>query len=235
MINKEENERKNVQLLNLYNENKDGFLLEYIKIYKDENPPDRLNEFGIVDTENYDGDIGVLFIAKESNGWSNEDFEKNKTFRQWLHDISSSNNFEKDSHTQKHPTMWYNVGRWAKFLTTDHDDIEALSSQKIEALSAIGRIAYTNVNKVRGSSSSGKMYDKIAKSDVARKLLGKEIEIIKPKIIVCCGTYNTVKETIKNKKIKNEIIENIKVIAMPHPASRINKFKMLEDLKSGMV
>ena len=40
MINKEENERKNVQLLNLYNENKDGFLLEYIKIYKDENPPD---------------------------------------------------------------------------------------------------------------------------------------------------------------------------------------------------
>ena len=25
MINKEENERKNVQLLNLYNENKDGF------------------------------------------------------------------------------------------------------------------------------------------------------------------------------------------------------------------
>ena len=49
------------------------------------------------------------------------------------------------------------------------------------------------------------MYDKIAKSDVARKLLGKEIEIIKPKIIVCCGTYNTVKETIKNKKIKNEI------------------------------
>ena len=91
------------------------------------------------------------------------------------------------------------------------------------AINAIGSIAFTNINKVRGKEASKKEYHQLANTSVAVNLMKKEIEIINPKTIVCCGTARFVLPLLKD--------FSGRVIIMPHSGARKNTIRMLESLK----
>ena len=197
------------------------FLEEYVKAFKDDLAACRINEFGIIDESRYDADNGILFVCRETNGWSNKDYESGCLFRRWMQNISQ-NGLEGQGHIKKHPNMWYNIGRWYTLIEDPAIPLDKVASMKRSAINAIANIAFTNVNKVRGRQNSGKDYAQLACSQIAGDLLQREIEIINPKTIVCCGTSDVV---------LNRISEySGRVIIMPHAGARKGTVKMLTDL-----
>ena len=111
MVDIKKNNEINERLRNLYLRYTDAFLVAYAEAFRAD-PPPRINEFGIINTRKYDADNGILFIGKETNGWSDEDFNRGILFREWMRDISL-NGFDGHGHVKRHPTIWYNMGRWA--------------------------------------------------------------------------------------------------------------------------
>ena len=221
MIDVKENELINIKLDTLYKKHTPDFLDEWHKAFN-EVPPSRINEFGIINIENYDKDNGVLFICRETNGWDNQDYSSGCLFRKWMCDITKEGLAGK-GHIKKHPNMWYNVGRWIMLMQVPETSIEELALLKEKAIPAIGQIAFTNINKVRGKEQSRKEYNILAKSSVVGEVLKREIEIINPKVIVCCGTGWVFDYHVQN--------YSGKVIYMPHPGARLNTEKMLMNLK----
>lgn len=221
MIDKQKNESINNKLKDEYERHTSEFLEEWGKAFR-EVAPNRINEFGIIDEERYDAENGILVIGKETNDWSNEDYEKGCLFRGWMEGITR-NGLPKGEHVSKHPNMWYNIGRWIMLIKNPHRSLEELSYEKASAINAIGNIAFTNINKVRGKAQAEKEYHQLASTSVAMNLLKKEIEIINPKTIVCCGTARYVLPLLRAFPGK--------VVIMPHSGARKSTIKMLESLK----
>lgn len=223
MINNVKNKRINNSLRKLYEEKTEEYLKIWQKYYIFKTP-ERINEFGIIDTNSYDAENGVLFVAKETNGW---DYSDGITFRHWV-EVMAKNNKVTGDIASKHPQIWYNLGRWAKFIFDPKLDKFCLSQEK--NVSSLKNIAITNLNKAEGGSVSGKAFRKIIKEDIVTDILNAEIIKLKPKLIVLCG--------IKKKHIPNivEKIDNaITIIEMPHPSARnISKIEMLEQLERGL-
>ena len=59
MIDRDRNRKINAALSTLYERYSAAYLTAYIKAFRDENPPERINEFGIIDEERYDADNGI--------------------------------------------------------------------------------------------------------------------------------------------------------------------------------
>ena len=224
MIKPNDNAIINAKLSALYEEYAEDFLKEWVLAFPDdvEGPPCRINEFGIIDINNYDSDNGILFICRETNNWENKHFAEGVLFRNWMHDIACEG-LANRGHITKHPNMWYNIGRWIMLLTEPERKPEEIVDVKSEAISAIGKIAFTNVNKVRGKKVSKKEYFKLASNPLVKELLRKEIEIINPKIIVCCGTARP--SFPLPKSFTGE------VYVMAHPGARTGNLQMLLELK----
>ena len=214
MINKEANKRVNRELDKLYKSCASEFLSEWSRAFTD-TAPESINNFGIVDGEKYDADNGVLFIGKETNNFSHSQY------RDWLFWLSRQSSLRGTNIT---PNMWYNVGRWAYLSKHPEKDVQNIAALKADALKFIGTIAFTNVNKVYGKSQSKEEYYRVATSDIAGSVLRQEIEIIKPKMIVCCGTGDIF--------LRHVPIFSGKIIFMPHPGARKNTEEMLRDLKN---
>lgn len=221
MVNVKENELINNQLDELYEKYTAEFLKEWQKAFQDA-PPFRINEFGIINEQKYDVEKGILFICRETNGWEDEDYSNGVLFRSWMADISEKG-LQGETHIKQHPNMWYNIGRWILLINSPETPIENIASLRKEALKYIGQVAFTNINKVRGENASKEKYHKLTKAPVVGEVLKQEIEIIKPEIIVCCGTGGIFDKYIKN--------YGGKVIYMKHPGARVKKVKMLEELK----
>lgn len=223
MIHVEENGRINQALRDLYNAYSQEYLAAYRSIFArlDTDPPCRINEFGIIDEERYDTDAGVLFVARENNGWSNEEFEDGSLVRGWLEGISKEGTDGK-GHVQTYPRMWYNIGRWAMYLNGAEQSIEELAALKGPVLPALGTIAFTNLNKVRGYSRAGKEYRALAGAEISGRLLRAELELLRPKTVVCCGTVGYFQTHAPE--------FSGTVIGMPHPTARIGSAQMLRQL-----
>lgn len=222
----EKNKQINNALSQLYHENTEAFLSEWKKHYGNDGAPDRINEFGIVDPDTYDPENGILFIAKETNGW---DFSEGITFIPWLFGIARSCDFPESGIARKHPQVWYNIARWTKLILDPYTDQAALVKEKKKSLSSLKSIAFTNVSKVGGANSSRKAFWSLVESmnnenSIVLEILKKEIEIISPKYIVLCG----MKESYILKNIKTDA----KILEMPHPSSRnVSKEMMLAILE----
>lgn len=222
MVNQTINRHINAKLSELYLRFSDRYLASYTEVFQDDDPPCRINEFGIIDEERYDHENGILIIAKETDGWSNEDYASGLLFRGWMKDITYNGLHD---HARRHPIMWYNMARWVSFVADPEQQIDKLAD--LYPIAEIGRVAYTNMNKVRGGSQSGMQYWQMATMDISGEILREEIAILQPKIIVCCGTYR-------------EFIHHIPhysgiVIDMPHPGARKNKLDMLRTLASQLL
>ena len=212
LVNKIENIRKNNELRDLYIEK----TKEFLSACGDESQ-NRINEFGIIDSDNYETDKGILFIGKETNGWG---ILGKETFLDWINDIITG------KQTTKRPQIWYNLGRWAKFIANPEMNKEDLISERKDALSGLSKIAFTNVNKVGGGNVSGSEFWKLAENKEVREILKKEIDILSPEVIVLCG--------LKRENIGLDDTA-LSIIEMPHPSARnISKMEMIERLEVQM-
>ncbi len=220
-INANDNALINAKLAALYKKNTTEFLKVWSDAFNDI-PPCRINEFGIIDIHRYNTANGILFIGRETNGWSDEDYESGCLFRNWMREISQKG-LEGRCHIRRHPNMWYNIGRWALLLQSPDTSIDDLARIKEEAINALGTIAFTNINKVRGKNAIGKEYNRLAYTEIAQQLIRDEIYIIKPEIIVCCGTWRPVAEILSD--------FDGRIFHMPHPGARKSTKAILQDLK----
>ncbi len=218
MVRPEVNRAINERLRNAYRDAAEAILGEWQACFG-KTPPCRINEFGIIDEMRYDTEDGMLVIGRETNDWSDAEYEAGCLFRGWMEEITHKGLAGRGK-VRRHPNMWYNIGRWVTLWESPDTSLAELAEMKSEVLPAIGRIAFTNVNKVRGKAVSGNAYRRLAMSAAARSLLGKEIEILSPKAILCCGTAETVRECLTG--------YNGKLLCMPHPAARKSTLSMLE-------
>ena len=209
----------NEKLDALYERYREDYLAAYIRAFEDSKPPRRINEFGIIDVERYDPAVGILFLAKETNGWSNADYNDGVLFRGWLASMIENG---LSGHIKRHPIMWYNIGRWASYLNDQTQSIATLANEKARVISAIGTVAFTNMNKVRGMAQAQKEYWELAYADITGALLREELAILQPKVIVCCGTSHEFKHHIPD--YEGSILD------MPHPGARTSTLEMLEQL-----
>ena len=216
MVDKEINGRINAELDAIYKSFSAEFLSEWSAAFGAQ-APEYINNFGIVDTERYDAERGVLFIGKETNNFSHNHY------RDWLYWLSKQSSL---CGTDVTPNMWYNAGRWAYALAHPEARVQEIAGQRAESLSHIGTVAFTNVNKVFGRAQSKKEYYRVAFSDVAGKVLLGEIEILKPQTVVCLGTGDVFSHFVGN--------FDGKVIFMPHPGARKNTQDMIRRLKEQM-
>lgn len=224
MIDCKKNAQINAQLQALYEEYTADFLKEWSAAFQ-EKPPCRINEFGIIDEQRYDTHNGILFIGRETNDWSDKEYADGCLFRSWMGEITR-NGLAGHGHISLHPNMWYNVGRWTILLRSPSLKVEELAGMKPEAIHAIGTISFTNINKVRGKSRIGKEYYTLSHSAIVGEVLRREINIIRPKTIVLCGTEGPFHEHVQG------FTGN--VICMPHPGARKSTAAMLKELKRQM-
>ena len=137
MIDLDRNRKINAALSALYEEYCADYLTTYIQAFGDGNPPERINEFGIIDEERYDADNGILFVAKETNDWDNKDFQNGYFFRKWMNSITKQG---LSGHAKEHPLMWYNIGRWVSLLDNPSQSIPSLAEEKCDAIKKLGRL-----------------------------------------------------------------------------------------------
>ena len=223
MIDRDRNRKINAALSTLYEKYSAAYLTAYIKAFRDENPPERINEFGIIDEERYDAGNGILFIAIGRNNWEHENFHTGYFFREWMNSITKQG---LSGHAKEFPLMWYNIGRWVSLLDNPSQSIPSLAEEKSDAIKKIGTIAFTNINKVRGKEQAKNEYASLAYHDMSGMLLREELSIIQPKMIVCCGTYYEFAYHVRD--------FNGPVIAMPHSGARKNTITMLEQLRASL-
>ena len=226
MVNMKKNAEINERLRSEYQSVTAVFLNEWAKAFAEEIPPCRINEFGIIDESRYDTNNGILFICKETYGWKNEDYENGVLFRSWMEGITK-NSLGGGDHISQHPNMWYNIGRWAMLIENPNVSLTEVAKAKSSAITAIGNIAFTNINKVLGKETSKGEYHQLAKSQIAGDILRREIEIISPSVVVCCGTYYPIAEILSE--------YTSRVIVMPHPGARKGTIQMLSDLHRQLV
>ncbi len=232
-MNKQENERINKELRELYLKHTAEHRHTWKKCYGEE-PPKRINEFGVIDVKRYDVKNGILVIGRETNGvkgWFERNLDED-LFINWLNKISIN-----EGELPSHPSIWYNTARY--IMTVQGNKKDALEFENKKLLPALGTVAFTNINKVGGGSNSGKAYWKMYKKSGVIRLIVEEIEIIKPRYIILCDKYfakflteeNLAKLNIENYSALKECIDNNRLYAVPHPAARMSKEKMLNELE----
>ena len=132
----------NAKLKALYEQHTPEFLSAWEKAFKC-SAPCRMNEFGIIDVHRYNADKAILFIGRETNGWSDEEYRDGCLFRDWMHDISL-NGIKGRGHVSRHPNMWYNIGRWALLIQSPDTPIDEIVNAKEEAVKAWFACAFSS-------------------------------------------------------------------------------------------
>lgn len=223
MTVKARNQEINRQLDELYQSATEEFLWEYRRAFpNDPAPPSRLNRFGIIDTQRYDAASGLLIICQETRGWDNRDFGEDRLLRECLGAIAREGLFPE---ARPSALMWYNLGRWLTLIEDPQRDLPRLAREKGSVLPALGKAAFTNLNKVRGGSAPRGAYWKLTYTGAAKRTLQKELEILCPRRVLLCGTQwpfvNLVPE-----------FDRSKTLTMDHPGARKGIAQMLERLRA---
>ncbi len=174
------------------------------------------NEFfcrdGFINKETYEEQVNkVLFIAKESNvskGTDNDFF--------WLQSVA---NGKSDSKI---------LSRRISIMTNAYYNNFSCVNKSLDNLQ---KIAYMNINKSGGSSRTNatKLWEY---ANNHKDYIKKEIEIINPNLIVCCGklVYEIISDILDTKST------NPKIIEVYHPSYfYISDKKYLEQFKNALV
>ncbi len=162
----------------------------------------------------YDGIInegdfcGLLFICKESHIDKDEPIDKDNYF--WLREVAKG---------EKKPGLF---GTRLSIIANAYFNNN-------EGLSVLKKVALVNLNKRGGKSST-----EYKKLDIYTKkyatYIAKEIDIIKPKVIVLCGTKTLFDTYISKKLDKYKSEYSPKIISLYHPSyKRISHKNYLND------
>lgn len=132
---------------------------------------------GVVDTEHY---AGILFFLKEA-------YSREQVFGEW--------DLAKGLADTGPWGMWHHVAKWTYgLLNTDETCVAPFCDINWDMRNAMLRkIAVVNVKKVNGASTSeNEDLEQYVKNN--EDALRKEIVHVKPKIIICGGTFNFLKD-----------------------------------------
>lgn len=164
---------------------------------------------GIVNLESYNkSEIKILWILKEVNHDGDiEDWDMTKI----LQELKTENGIEKGFEKTFGPIVYTTYGILKKKIW---DEIPYYSKEP-EIIDVLKEIAYINVNKISGNSTTH--FSTLENAYIKNKaLLFEQINEINPSVIIYGGTFflfeNDIEKNIMNKSIKH--------IDAYHPAQR---------------
>lgn len=152
-------------------------------------------EDGIIDVDYWNqSKVKTLFLLKEAYSPKNVGFDLCSLVRQWLID---------DNIPRKGGT-WPNIARWSYGIkhTIYSGATKQFPDRRQERL-ALREVAVVNIKKSCGKRSS-KREDLISYIDSDFDLLMKQINLIRPNVVVCANTFGL---------IKSNLLEDIKKIS----------------------
>lgn len=156
-------------------------------IYNDwnQNHPGHFVSGGVIDEDMYDScDVKILFVLKEVNDINQLE---NWSLVQLMHDQIERMKFYR---------IWETVGLWSFGLQQGFPPYQKLNYMKEANITeGLLNIATTNLKKTGGTGESN--YEEIKEHAIANKELWmKEIEIIRPDVIICGGTFPIIQEIL---------------------------------------
>lgn len=184
---------------------------------------------------------GILFVGRATNGWHNQDYDVNSFFgngegqifnepnqMQWVEDQEGSI----DRYNTKKSPFW-------RIIKKVSESFYPSNWSSYIAWSDVAKVAPYDVPKGKSANPSTKLYN--AQIDVCKKIFAKEIEALKPKIVVfLTGYYNWAKDILTflnggkeptgyktrewgNSNMYNTYIykiNNINYVVSPHPQGK---------------
>ena len=120
----------------------------------------------------------VLFVLKESNA---KCADKNSSSLSWFRDFV-------EGCEDENPYL----------RTKLASAFNSITGSDLSAREAIKRIAIMNINKRGGTSSSIDSVLREYAKDYKERYIKKQIELIDPKYVVCCGVYGVINDTVYN-------------------------------------
>lgn len=184
--------------------------------WKDENPG-HFVDGGIVDEERYEKcETKILYLLKEVNDPIQE--------KDW----SLVNFIRSQIVTSKFYRSIGILGLWNFGLQQGFPSYMSIMKDKEKSMAeGLSDIAITNLKKTGGGGSSN-MADIMVHAKYTKELWVKEIELINPDIVVCCGTFSVVKEVLD---FQTDVCESgalygdalgTRFVEFPHPMYRIS-------------
>lgn len=159
-------------------------------LYNHFHPDGQIIQGGMLDEACFENSKGkVMYLLKEVN---DPECKYDWTLPGLLSSIQNKN--------KTFYRTWKNISRWT--LTTEHSDLtfRDIENNNYLLFDGLSLFATTNLKKIAGTGNSD--YEDIEKEAIKnRDEWLEEINIINPHVIICGGTYATVKNVLK---IKNE-------------------------------
>lgn len=150
-----------------------------------QNHPGHFVTGGVIDENMFNScEVKLLFLLKEVNDL---DRVENWSLVQLMQDQIESMKFYR---------IWETVGLWSFGLLQGFPPYKSFNHMKPANITeGLLNIATTNLKKTGGSGESN--YEEIRRHAIANKELWmKEIEIIKPTVVICGGTFSIIQEIL---------------------------------------
>jgi len=188
------------------------------KEWKDREPHKTNNNFikdGIIDIDRWNHvSTKVLFILREAYQHENE-----------TDGFNLVENLLAEEGQKKGKSTWRNLGKWAYLLQNypTENDIENVTRDWFYYEEAFLSSAIINVKKSGGKSRSD-IHEIIEIAKLDQDLLRKQVDLISPDIICCCGVFGSIK-VLWNETDMEEIghrlfkTKDYKIIDYWHPAT----------------
>jgi hypothetical protein len=143
---------------------------------------DHFVEDGIIDPDKWvEASTRILFILRETNGYR-------KSMAALIHKACTTH---PSSGLWDRPTF-HNVGRWAYGLLHASDaTLPSFETAHENRKTALLACAFINLKKTSGGARATQAVEHATARDA--KFLREQIELINPRIVVCGGTYKTIK------------------------------------------
>ncbi|WP_328190265.1 hypothetical protein [Marinobacter sp. OP 3.4] len=186
---------------------------ELMDAWEEEFPEGRhFNHDGVISKDNWDSSRKkVLFVLKETN----------KANQNVVAAINRAIEVKKSGWWRG--KVLRRVGRWAYGLQNYDGVVPSLKDAKLNERSAVKSIAYINIRKTAGKARTNRKTFDAHASEYAY-FVRRQVELIKPDIVVLCGTYNQVKRYVfpEIKKVSERVHLNEGVVFINafHPAAR---------------
>lgn len=165
----------------------------------------------------------VLFILKETNNY-------NKNLSQFLRNLFVLKQVHKKGQSFQ---MWHTIAKWAYGIINDFPAYNDLGEKK-NYLAYLQKIAVINLKKEPGNAKS---INTIIREHAIQnsQLIINQIDEIKPKYIIACGTFKILCEILKiESNISFAQYNEIIIIKMRHP-NRANQKKTYVELQDHII
>lgn len=115
----------------------------------------------------------------------------------------------RQGYLEEKSSTWPNLIRWTYGILNNFPSYQEVEQDfdyiKQNSINYFGSVCFANIKKVAGSSASNDN-EIIQFSEVSHPLILKQISILEPNIVLCCGNivFDTVRKSLEKEKIHYE-------------------------------